>query len=61
MSVKFFNSIPDIFVIIFVIKTVSSMDAENPLVDVEAFPRTAPQLSLQQYKNVNTKKLANQY
>ena len=37
-----FNSIPDIFVIIFVIKTVSSMDAENPLVDVDAFPTTAP-------------------
>ena len=42
MLVKFFSSTPDIFVIILVIKKVSSIVAENPLVEVEAFPRTAP-------------------
>ena len=37
-----FSSTPDVFVIILVIKKVSSIEAENPLVEAEAFPRTAP-------------------
>ena len=48
----------DIFVITFVIKNVSLTEAENPLVDVEAFPTIAPiELNVEQeFKKIKIKK-----
>ena len=42
MLVKFLSSMLDILDITFVINSVSSTEAEKPLVEVEAFPTIAP-------------------
>ena len=46
------------FAIIFVINNVSSIEAENPLVEVEAFPNTAP-IELTVEQEYKLKKLVN--